>query len=42
MRCIAVGATPSDELTAVAPALIPRLSPDIVEHVVGWLRRPQR
>ncbi|NTY58129.1 HAD family phosphatase [Mycolicibacterium sphagni] len=39
MRCIAVGATPSDELTAAAPALIPRLSPDIVEHVLSSLRR---
>lgn len=39
MRCIAVGATPSDELTAVAPALIPRLSADIVEHVLPSLRR---
>ena len=41
MRCIAVGATPSDELTAVAPALIPRLSADIVGHVLSSLRRPQ-
>lgn len=39
MRCIAVGASPSDELTAVAPALIPRLSADIVEHVLSSLRR---
>jgi len=38
MRCIAVGAEPSDELTAVAPALIPRLSVDVVEHVLPSLR----
>ncbi|SBS72810.1 HAD-superfamily hydrolase, subfamily IA, variant 3 [uncultured Mycobacterium sp.] len=37
MRCIAVGSAPSAELMAVAPALIPRLSPDIVEHVLGEL-----
>jgi beta-phosphoglucomutase len=42
MRCIAVGTAPSDELTAVAPALIPRLSPDIVEHVLPALRHRQR
>lgn len=35
MRCIAVGSAPSDELMAVAPALIPRLSADIVAHVLG-------
>jgi beta-phosphoglucomutase len=40
MRCIAVGAAPSDELLAVAPALIPRLSADIVEHVLGPLHKP--
>ena len=39
MRCIAVGAAPSDELTAVAPALIPRLSADVVEHVLSSLGR---
>jgi HAD superfamily hydrolase (TIGR01509 family) len=39
MRCIAVGTAPSDELTAVAPALIPRLSADVVEHVLPLLRR---
>jgi beta-phosphoglucomutase len=33
MRCIGVGAAPSDELTAVAPALVPRLSADVVGHV---------
>ncbi len=35
MRCIAVGLAPSDAVLAVAPALIPRLSPDIVEDVLG-------
>lgn len=34
MRCVAVGLEPSDELMAVAPALVPRLSPDIVGHVL--------
>ncbi|KAA0110068.1 HAD family phosphatase [Mycolicibacterium sp. P1-5] len=34
MRCIAVSVEPSDELAAVAPAMIPRLSADIVEHVL--------
>ena len=39
MRCIAVGTAPSDELAAVAPALIPRLSADVIEHVLPALRR---
>jgi HAD superfamily hydrolase (TIGR01509 family) len=39
MRCIAVGSAPSDELAAVAPALIPRLSAEVVEHVLPLLRR---
>jgi beta-phosphoglucomutase len=34
MRCIAVAAAPSDELISVAPALIPRLSADVVEHAL--------
>jgi beta-phosphoglucomutase len=34
MRCVAVGVTPSDELRAVAPALVPRLAADIVGHVL--------
>ncbi|GAY14976.1 HAD family phosphatase [Mycobacterium sp. shizuoka-1] len=34
MRCIAVGTAPSDELKAVAPALITRLSPEIARHVL--------
>ncbi|WP_445168982.1 HAD family hydrolase [Mycolicibacterium sp. Dal123E01] len=34
MRCIAVGVTPSEALRAVAPALIPRLSAEVVEHVL--------
>ena len=38
MRCIAVGVAPSDEVTAVAPALIPRLSADVVGHVLPSLR----
>ena len=37
MRCIAVGAAPSDELRALAPALIPRLSAHVVEHVLHAL-----
>ncbi|BBY57478.1 HAD family hydrolase [Mycolicibacterium sarraceniae] len=37
MRCIAVGTAPSDELLAAAPALIPRLSADVVEHVLSDL-----
>ncbi len=37
MRCIAVGAAPGDELKAVAPALIPRLSADVIEHVLREL-----
>ncbi|EHB58355.1 HAD-superfamily hydrolase, subfamily IA, variant 3 [Mycolicibacterium rhodesiae JS60] len=39
MRCIAVGAAASAELTAVAPVMIPRLSADVVEHVLPLLRR---
>lgn len=39
MRCIAVSTAPSDQLSAVAPALIPRLSPEIIEHVLPSLRR---
>ncbi len=39
MRCIAVAAAPSDELTVVAPAIVPRLSADIVEHVLASLAR---
>jgi HAD superfamily hydrolase (TIGR01509 family) len=39
MRCIAVSAAPSDELTAVAPALIPRLSADVVAPALPALRR---
>jgi beta-phosphoglucomutase len=34
MRCIAVASVPSDELMSVAPALIPRLSADVVAHVL--------
>lgn len=37
MRCIAVGLAPSAELTAVAPALVPRLSADIVDHALALL-----
>lgn len=39
MHCIAVGVRPSEELTAVAPALIPRLSADVFGHVLPSLRR---
>ncbi len=38
MRCIAVGAQPSAEVRAVAPAVVPRLSPDLVSHVLAALR----
>jgi beta-phosphoglucomutase len=39
MGCIAVAVEPSDELAVVAPAMVPRLSVDIVEHVLPSLRR---
>jgi beta-phosphoglucomutase len=42
MRCIAVSAAPSDELTAVAPALIPRLTADVVSPALPALRRHRR
>jgi beta-phosphoglucomutase-like phosphatase (HAD superfamily) len=42
MRCIAVGTAPSDELMAVAPALIPRLSTDVVSLALPVLRRRRR
>ena len=38
MRCIAVGAQPSQEVRTVAPAVVPRLSPDLVSHVLPVLR----
>jgi beta-phosphoglucomutase len=38
MRCIAVGAQPSPEVRTVAPAVVPRLSPDLVSHVLPALR----
>ncbi len=38
MGCVAVAVEPSDELAAVAPAMVPRLSVDIVEHVLPSLR----
>lgn len=34
MRCLAVAATPTDDLAAVAPAIVERLSTDLVEHVL--------
>ena len=39
MGCIAVAVEPSDELAVVAPAMVPQLSVDIVEHVLPSLRR---
>jgi beta-phosphoglucomutase len=39
MRCVAVAVEPSADLAAIAPAIIPRLSADIVEHVLPSLRR---
>ncbi len=39
MRCIAVAAAPSDELAVVAPAIVPRLSVDIIEHELPSLAR---
>jgi len=38
MRCIAVGAQPGPEVRAMAPAVVPRLSPDLVSHVLAALR----
>lgn len=38
MGCVAVAVEPSDELAVVAPAMVPRLSVDIVEHVLPSLR----
>lgn len=38
MRCIAVGAQPGPEVRSVAPAVVPRLSPDLVSHVLPALR----
>lgn len=38
MRCIAVGAQPSQEVRTVAPAVVSRLSPDLVSHVLPVLR----
>ena len=38
MRCIAVGAQPGPEVRAMAPAVVPRLSPDLVAHVLPALR----
>ena len=42
MRCIAVGAQPSPEVRTVAPAVVPRLSPDLVSHVLPALRNSGR
>ena len=42
MRCIAVGAQPSDELLEVAPAFVERLSPELVSHVLPALRGRRR
>ncbi|KDE98796.1 haloacid dehalogenase [Mycolicibacterium aromaticivorans JS19b1 = JCM 16368] len=38
MRCVAVAVEPSDELLAVAPAVVDRLSADVVEHALPSLR----
>jgi beta-phosphoglucomutase len=38
MRCIAVGAQPGPEVRSVAPAVVRRLSPDLVSHVLPALR----
>ncbi|WP_431239025.1 hypothetical protein ACQ86B_04405 [Mycolicibacterium aichiense] len=38
MSCVAVAPEPSDELAAVAPAIVARLSVDIVEHILPSLR----
>ncbi|MFN8032270.1 MAG: HAD family phosphatase [Mycobacterium sp.] len=38
MRCIAVGAPPSAEVRSVAPAVVPRLSADLLDHVLPTLR----
>ncbi|WP_431233433.1 HAD family hydrolase [Mycolicibacterium psychrotolerans] len=38
MGCIAVAAQPTDELVAVAPAVVERLSVDVVEHALPSLR----
>lgn len=40
MHCIAVAATPSPELTALAPAVVPRLSPAVLGDALS--RRPAR
>jgi len=42
MRCIAVAVEPSVDLVSVAPAIVERLSPDIVEHVLQRLRSGRR
>ena len=38
MRCIAVGAAPGDEVRAVAPAVVPRLSAALIDPVLPTLR----
>lgn len=38
MRCIAVGAVPGSQVHAVAPAVVPGLSADLVDHVLPTLR----
>lgn len=42
MRCIAVGVETSADLVAVAPAIVERLSPEIVEHALERLRNGRR
>ena len=39
MRCIAVAAEPGAELMSVAPASVPRLSADLISHVLPALLR---
>ena len=38
MRCVAVGVSPGDEVRAVAPAVVPRLSAALFDHVLPILR----
>ncbi|WP_059016043.1 HAD family phosphatase [Mycobacterium sp. M26] len=42
MRCIAVGAAPSEAVLSVAPAVVPALSADLVAHVLPALRDRKR
>jgi len=42
MRCIAVGAAPSEAVLSVAPAVVPALSADLVAHVLPTLRDRKR